>query len=343
MRYYWILALLSFFVAGCTGYNIVPLDDDDTPIDNPDDPPEDPPVWQPTVTFVDFPGNDDDLTPEPPEEPDFRFYVLTKPGWRVSDESSLEEIDQDGNVLNTINAGFSSSTVTVLPSSYSLMVMNTDRGIGADIGVPRERALNVFHGSLDALTETGLTINGNGKIHFARNANLLVGTVDAYVYFRDLDAGTAWVTMGSSDSQSWVDAASSPIPGDNRIYLLEQNERAIHIYNPLTDEIIDPPYVFGLAESTVLGIDEEGNLYTGSDSSTISIVSRADRLPMFITIPEMHRAIAIEPAEGNSIWLLYSKTEASKNGTALERIWSDGTREAVFDIVDAPWSDFIVM
>ena len=62
MRYYWILALLSFFVAGCTGYNIVPLDDDDTPIDNPDDPPEDPPVWQPTVTFVDFPVG----SPSPP-------------------------------------------------------------------------------------------------------------------------------------------------------------------------------------------------------------------------------------------------------------------------------------
>ena len=338
MRYYWVLAFLSFFVAGCTGYNIVPLDDDDTPVDNPDDPPENPPAWTPTVTFVDDFG-DDDATPEPPEIPDPRFYILTKSGWRGPDESSLEQIDTDGNVLDMINVGFPSSTMTAMPGEYSFMLMNND----LSPGVPRERPLNTIDGLLDTVTETGLTINGNGKIHFARNANLLVGTVDAYVYFRDLDAGTAWVTMGSSDSQSWVDAASSPVPGDSRIYLLEQTERAIHIYNPLTDEIMDSPYVSGLAESTVLGVDEEGNLYAGANSSVISIVSRADRIPMFLTIPEMYRVIAIEPAEGNSIWLLYSKFDTSKAGTVLERIWSDGTREAIFDVVDAPWSDFIVM
>ena len=338
MRYYWVLAFLSFFVAGCTGYNIVPLDDDDTPVDNPDDPPENPPAWTPTVTFVDDFG-DDDATPEPPEIPDPRFYILTKSGWRGPDESSLEQIDTDGNVLDMINVGFPSSTMTAMPGEYSFMLMNND----LSPGVPRERPLNTIDGLLDTVTETGLTINGNGKIHFARNANLLVGTVDAYVYFRDLDAGTAWVTMGSSDSQSWVDAASSPVPGDSRIYLLEQTERAIHIYNPLTDEIMDSPYVSGLAESTVLGVDEVGNLYTGANSSVISIVSRADRIPIFLTIPEMYRVIAIEPAEGNSIWLLYSKFDTSKAGTVLERIWSDGTREAIFDVVDAPWSDFIVM
>ena len=338
MRYYWVLAFLSFFVAGCTGYNIVPLDDDDTPVDNPDDPPENPPAWTPTVTFVDDFG-DDDATPEPPEIPDQRFYILTKSGWRGPDESSLEQIDTDGNVLDMINVGFPSSTMTAMPGEYSFMLMNND----LSPGVPRERPLNTIDGLLDTVTETGLTINGNGKIHFARNANLLVGTVDAYVYFRDLDAGTAWVTMGSSDSQSWVDAASSPVPGDSRIYLLEQTERAIHIYNPLTDEIMDSPYVSGLAESTVLGVDEVGNLYTGANSSVISIVSRADRIPIFLTIPEMYRVIAIEPAEGNSIWLLYSKFDTSKAGTVLERIWSDGTREAIFDVVDAPWSDFIVM
>ena len=338
MRYICSLAFLLLLVAGCTGYNIVPLDDDDTPVDNPDDPPENPPAWTPTVTFVDDFG-DDDATPEPPEIPDPRFYILTKSGWRGPDESSLEQIDADGNVLDMINVGFPSSTMTALPGAYSFIAMNND----GSHGVPRERPLNIIDGFLDTTTPTGLTINGNGKIHFARNANLLVGTVDAYVYFRDLDAGTAWVTMGSSDSQSWVDAASSPVPGDSRIYLLEQTERAIHIYNPLTDEIMDSPYVSGLAESTVLGVDEEGNLYTGANSSVISIVSRADRIPMFLTIPEMYRVIAIEPAEGNSIWLLYSKSDASKAGTVLERIWSDGTREAIFDVVDAPWSDFIVM
>ena len=338
MRYYWVLAFLSFFVAGCTGYNIVPLDDDDTPVDNPDDPPEDPPGWTPTVTFVDDFG-DDDATPEPPEIPDPRFYILTKSGFRGPDESNLEQIDEDGNVLDTIGVGFPSSTITAMPGEYSFMVMNND----LSPGVLRDRPLNTIDGFLDTVTETGLTINGNGKIHFARNANLLVGAVEAYVYFRDLDAGTAWVRMGSSDSQCWVDATSSPIPGDNRIFLLEQSERAIHIYNPLTEEIMDAPYVSGLPDSTVLGMDEEGNFYTGSDSPVISIVPAVDRMPIFLSIPEIHRTIALEPAGSNSIWLLYIKNEESKAGTVLERIWSDGTREAIFDVVDAPWSDFIVM
>jgi hypothetical protein len=338
MRYICSLAFLLLFVAGCTGYNIVPLDDDDTPVDNPDDPPEDPPGWTPTVTFVDDFG-DDDATPEPPEIPDPRFYILTKSGFRGPDESNLEQIDEDGNVLDTIGVGFPSSTITAMPGEYSFMVMNND----LSPGVARERPLNTIDGLLDTVTETGLTINGNGKIHFARNANLLVGAVEAYVYFRDLDAGTAWVRMGSSDSQCWVDATSSPIPGDNRIFLLEQSERAIHIYNPLTEEIMDAPYVSGLPDSTVLGMDEEGNFYTGSDSPVISIVPAVDRMPIFLSIPEIHRTIALEPAGSNSIWLLYIKNEESKAGTVLERIWSDGTREAIFDVVDAPWSDFIVM
>ena len=90
-------------------------------------------------------------------------------------------------------------------------------------------------------------------------------------------------------------------------------------------------------------MDEEGNLYTGSDSQVISIVPMIDRIPIYVYVPDMHRTVAIEPAGGNSIWLLYLKNEESKAGTVLERIWSDGTREAIFDVVDAPWSDFIVM
>ena len=339
MRYYWILGLLLLFVAGCTGYNIVPLDDDDdTTVDNPDDPPIDSPDWRPTVTFIDLSG-DDDATPEPPEIPDPRFYVLTKSGWRGPDESSLEQIDEDGNVLDTINVGFPSSTMTALPGAYSFIAMNND----GSHGVPRERPLNIIDGFLDTVTPTGLTINGNGRLHFARNANLLVGAVEHYAYFRNLDDGTAWVTLGSSDAQRWVDATSSPVPGDGRIFLLEQAEQAIHIYNPLTDEISETPYVSGLADSTVLGMDEEGNFYTGSNSQVISIVPMIDRIPIYVYVPDMHRTIAIESAGGNSIWLLYNKADASKAGTVLERIWSDGTREAVFDVVDAPWSDFIVM
>ena len=338
MRKIWVLAFLLLFVAGCTGYNIVPLDDDDTPVEDPDDPPVDPPSWTPVVTFIDDLG-DDDATPPPPEVPDPRFYVLTKPGWRGPDESSLEQINEDGDVLDMINVGFPSSTMTALPGAYSFMVMDTD----GSHGVPRERPLNVVDGFLDTVTETGLTINGNGNIHFARNANLLVGAVEHYVYFRDLDEGTAWVEIGSHDTQCWVDATSSPVPGDERIFLLEQSERAIHIYNPVTDEIMEAPYVSGLPDSTVLGMDEEGNFYTGSDSPVISIVPEVDRIPIYLSIPEIYRTIAIEPAEGNSVWLLYLKSNESKAGTVLERIWSDGTREAIFDIVDAPWSDFIVM
>ena len=338
MRYYWVLGLLVLFVAGCTGYNIVPLDDDDTTVDNPDDPPEDPPVWAPTVTIIDDLG-DDDVTPDPPEIPDPRFYILTKSGFRGPDESNLEQIDADGNVLNTIGVGFPSSTITALPGEYNFMVMNND----GSHGFPRERPLNTVDGFLDMVTPTGLTINGNGKIHFARNANLLVGAVEHYVYFRNLDDATSWVRIGSSDTQRWVDATSSPVPGDDRIFLLEESESAIHIYNPPTDEIMEAPYASGLSDSTVLGMDEEGNFYTGSDSPVISIVPTVDRTPIFISIPEIHRTIALEPAGGNSIWLLYLKSNESKAGTVLERIWSDGTRETVFDVVDAPWSDFIVM
>ena len=338
MRYYWVLGLLVLFVAGCTGYNIVPLDDDDTPVDNPDDPPEEPPAWNPTVIIIDDLG-DDDVTPDPPEIPDPRFYILTKSGFRGDDESNLEQIDADGNVLDTIGVGFPSSTITALPGEYNFITMNTDRSPD----VPRERPLNIVDGFLDTVTETGLTINGNGRIHFAQNANLLVGAVEHYVYFRNLDEGTSWLRIGSSDSQCWVDATSSPVPGDGRVFLLEQSERAIHIYNPLTDEIAETPYVSGLADSTVLGMDEEGNLYTGSDSQVISIVPMVDRTPIYVYVPNMHRTVAIEPADGNSIWLLYLKNDESKAGTVLERVWSDGTREAVFDVVDAPWSDFIVM
>ncbi len=339
MRYYWFLGLLVLFVAGCTGYNIVPLDDDDTTVDNPDDPPIDSPDWRPTVTFIDLPGDDDDVTPEPPEIPDPRFYILTKSGFRYDEGSNIEQISEAGDVLYTARVGFPSDSMTALPGTYSLMAMNTDRGRD----VPRERPLNVIGGLLDTVTETGLTVNGNGKIHFARNANLLVGAVENYIYFRNLDDGTAWVAIGSSDTQCWVDATSSPVPGDSRIFLLEQSEQAIHIYNPLTDEIAEAPYVSGLADSTVLGMDEEGNLYTGSDSQVISIVPMIDRIPIYVYVPDMHRTVAIEPAGGNSIWLLYLKNEESKAGTVLERIWSDGTREAIFDVVDAPWSDFIVM
>ena len=340
MRYICSLAFLLLFVAGCTGYNIVPLDDDDAPIDDPDDPPVDDPDWRPTVTFIDIPvGDDDDATPPPPEIPDPRFYILTKAGFRGADESTLEQIDEDGNVLDTIGVGFPSYTVTALPGEYNFMVMNND----GSRDVPRERQLNIVDGFLDTVTPTGLTINGNGRIHFARNANLLVGAVEHYVYFRDLEDGTAWVRMGSSDSQCWIDATSSPVPGDDRVFLLEQSERAIHIYNPLTDEIMDAPYVSGLPDSTVLGMDEEGNFYTGSDSPVISIVPAVDRTPIYLSIPEIHRTVALEPAGSNSIWLLYLKNEESKAGTVLERIWSDGTREAIFDVVDAPWSDFIVM
>ena len=90
MRYICSLAFLLLLVAGCTGYNIVPLDDDDAPIDDPDDPPVDDPDWRPTVTFIDIPvGDDDDATPPPPEIPDPRFYILTKAGFRGADESTL--------------------------------------------------------------------------------------------------------------------------------------------------------------------------------------------------------------------------------------------------------------
>ena len=339
MRKIWVLAFLFLFVAGCTGYNIVPLDDDDTPVDNPDDPPIDDPDWRPTVTFIDIPGDDDDATPEPPEIPDPRFYVTTKSGWRYSEGSNIEQINVAGDVLYTARAGFPTDTITAIPGSYSLMTMNTDRSSD----VTRERPVNVVDGFLDTVTPTTFTINGNGKIHFARNANLLVGAVEHYVYFRNLDDATSWVRIGSSDTQRWVDATSSPVPGDERIFLLEESESAIHIYNPLTDEIMEAPYASGLSDSTVLGMDEEGNFYTGSDSPVISIVPTVDRTPIFISIPEIHRTIALEPAGSNSIWLLYLKNEESKAGTVLERVWSDGTREAVFDVVDAPWSDFIVM
>ena len=124
MRYICSLALLLLLVAGCTGYNIVPLDDDDTPVDNPDDPPIDDPDWRPTVTVIDIHG-DDDATPEPPEIPDPRFYVTTKSGWRYSEGSNIDQINVARDGLYTVCAGFLTDTITARPGSYSHTVMNT--------------------------------------------------------------------------------------------------------------------------------------------------------------------------------------------------------------------------
>ena len=68
MRYICSLAFLLLLVAGCTGYNIVPLDDDDTPVDNPDDPPEELEI-PPDVEVPPPPEPDGLLGPESPPFP----------------------------------------------------------------------------------------------------------------------------------------------------------------------------------------------------------------------------------------------------------------------------------
>ena len=336
-----VLTFICLFVASCTGYNISLLDDDDS-YDDPDVPPpvEDPPYTLSVVDpgTLDLGDNIDEPPPRPPKGADTKFYALTKTGFHVPG-SSIDAINgMTGDILRSFHLGFDSQTMTQRVDEFSLVALDRD-GSHPDINMAQLDGL--IYGPL---VELGTNVREEGKIHYARNADVMITASEYEVYFSDLYADMTWVIEEEDREHCWLDATSDPNPyGDETIYLLDAMGRSIHEYDARLNELSPTPLISALPDSSVLGIDYDGNLYTGSDSPLITIISAVDRIPMFVSMPEIYRTISIEPASDNSVWLTYSTSNASKGGTVLERVWSDGTREEIFNILNAPWVDFIPM
>ena len=341
MKKFLFSLLICFGVASCTGYNISLLDDDDS-YDSPDDPPpvDDPPYTLSVVDpgTLDLGDNIDEPPPRPPKGADTKFYALTKPGFHAPG-SSIDAINgMTGDVIRSFHLGFDSQTMTQRVDEFSLVALDRD---GSDPDINMAQLDGLIYGPL---VELGTNVREEGKIHYARNADVMITASEYEVYFSDLYADMTWVMEEEDREHCWLDATSDPnVYGDETIYLLDAMGRAIHEYDTVMRTISPAPVVSGLPDSSVLGIDYDGNLYTGSDSPLITIISAIDRIPMFVSMPEIYRTISIEPASDNSVWLTYSTSHASKGGTVLERVWSDGTREEIFNILDAPWVDFIPM
>jgi len=336
-----ILTFISLFVASCTGYNISLLDDDDS-YDDPDVPPpvEDSPYTLSVVDpgTIDLGDNIDEPAPPPEKGEDTKYYALNKPGFYESG-TTVDAIEGlTGGVIRSFHLGFESNTMTGMRDDFALVFLDRNNS-HPDINMAQLEGLIV-----GPLVELGTNVREEGKIHYARNTDIMVTAAEYEVYFSDLHADTTWILEEEDFDHCWLDATSDPnVYGDPTIYLLDAMGRAIHEYNAATRHLSPTPVVTGLTDSSVLGIDYEGNLYTGSDSPVLAIISAVDRIPMYMSIPEIHRTIAIEPAAENSVYLVYSTSDASKGGTVLERVWSDGTREEIFNILNAPWVDFIPM
>ena len=336
-----ILTFICLFVASCTGYNISLLDDDDS-YEDPDGPPpvDDPPYTLSVVDVgtLDLGDNIDEPPPRPPKGADTKFYALTKPGFHAPG-SSIDAINGlTGDVIRSFHLGFDSQTMTQRVDEFNLVAM--DRLDSSPV-VNMAQLDGLLYGPL---VELGTNVAESGKIHYARNADVMVTTSEYEVFFNDLYTDAHWVIEEEDHEHCWLDATSDPnVYGDETIYLLDAMGRSIHEYDARLNELSPTPLVSALPDSSVLGIDYDGNLYTGSDSPLITIISAIDRIPMFVSMPEIYRTISIEPASDNSVWLTYWTSSSSKGGTVLERVWSDGTREEIFNILDAPWVDFIPM
>ena len=339
-----VLIIICLFVSSCTGYNISLLDDDDS-YDNPDDPPpaEDPPYTLSVVDpgTLDLGDNIDEPAPPPVKGEDTKYYALNKPGFYEAGTTVDAINGLTGEVIRSFHLGLESATMTGMRDEFALVFLDRN-GSHDDINMAQ-----LDGRILGPLVELGTNVREEGKIHYARNADTMITASEYEVYFTDLYSdvvGVTWVLEEEDFEHCWLDATSDPNPyGDPTIYLLDAMGRAIHEYDTATRHLSPTPVVTGLTDSSVLGIDYEGNLYTGSDSPVLAIISAIDRIPMYMSIPEIYRTIAIEPASENSVYLLYSTSDASKGGTTLERVWSDGTREEIFNILDAPWVDFIPM
>ena len=336
-----VLIIVCFFVASCTGYNISLLDDDDS-YDNPDDPPpaEDPPYTLSVVDpgTIDLGDNIDEPAPPPVKGEDTKYYALNKP-WFYEAGTTVDAINGlTGGVMRSFHLGFESATMTGMRDDFAVVFLDRNNS-HPDINMAQLEGR-----ILGPLVELGTNVREEGKIHYARNADIMVTAAEYEVYFSDLHADTTWVLEEEDFDHCWLDATSDPnVYGDPTIYLLDAMGRAIHEYNTATRHLSPTPVVTGLTDSSVIGIDYEGNLYTGSNSPVLAIISAVDRIPMFVSIPEIYRTIAIEPASENSVYLVYSTSDSSKGGTTLERVWSDGTREEIFHVLNAPWVDFIPM